>query len=527
MVQGKQGGYLTISPASQVIDGVSAQFNVYAEDCVPTDILVNGDIVVTNFVYEYVDVVDNLDHYNLYLTLAPNSGVETISGQIIPRNATITGTSATLQQRVFKGLDVSPESHNFEDVGGTFFFDLYTNNINLTTLGASIDDTNMDDIHTSFNSAHTQLAVTCGPTTSGSQTSATITVSAQTLDGESVSKVITVTQDGATPYIVVDPKTQTVSSSSGNTVISVTSSFGIDRWEIGNYSGDMIINTVTPDYSANTVTVIYGSNNTVNARTERIVFNGISNNEVIVTTFATIVQESGITSSITPVWKDVLFRDTVSSNFIEYHIENDGNILYSGKVYKMPDESSIVYSVNDVVSNYLGNGLVFTEGIQQIPNYAKEFYIRSTGANHYLKVYNSWAYEDTNYWLSDPIDYRVSCKQWLPVSFLSTTYSKVIINHIPYNATAVDDGWTAMVNLSDYNLGTQITVGGANETRHYKIADGDYVLYYANAFGGWDSLLCNATSRKSDNIETLSYKKKTYNRKDFSKIDYQKNITPT
>lgn len=113
------------------------------------------------------------------------------------------------------------------------------------------------------------------------------------------------------------------------------------------------------------------------------------------------------------------------------------------------------------------------------------------------------------------------------MSFLSTTYSKVIINHIPYNATAVDDGWTAMVNLSDYNLGTQITVGGANETRHYKIADGDYVLYYANAFGGWDSLLCNATSRKSDNIETLSYKKKTYNRKDFSKIDYQKNITPT
>lgn len=85
-----------------------------------------------------------------------------------------------------------------------------------------------------------------------------------------------------------------------------------------------------------------------------------------------------------------------------------------------------------------------------------------------------------------------------------------------------------MQNLRNYNVGNDILVYGADgTTRSYKIADGDYVLYYANAFGGWDSLLCNATSKKTDNIESLNYRKKPYSREEFSKIDYQKNITPT
>lgn len=96
---------------------------------------------------------------------------------------------------------------------------------------------------------------------------------------------------------------------------------------------------------------------------------------------------------------------------MEYHIDCDGETLYAGKIYKMPDEDAIKYSVNDVVSNYLGNGISFNEGIEEIPNYSKEFSIITTGADHQLKVYNSWAYEDTDYWLSDPIDYKVSCKQ--------------------------------------------------------------------------------------------------------------------
>jgi len=73
-----------------------------------------------------------------------------------------------------------------------------------------------------------------------------------------------------------------------------------------------------------------------------------------------------------------------------------------------------------------------------------------------------------------------------------------------------------------------ITVIGADGNRlNYKIASGDYVLYYSNAYGGWDSLLCNGTSRKTDNIEHLNYRRKSANQSQFSKINYQNNVTPT
>jgi hypothetical protein len=80
--------------------------------------------------------------------------------------------------------------------------------------------------------------------------------------------------------------------------------------------------------------------------------------------------------------------------------------------------------------------------------------------------------------------------------------------------------------IVDCNAG--ISVMGADGSRlNYKIASGDYVLYYSNAYGGWDSLLCNGTSRKTDNIEHLNYRRKSANQSQFSKINYQNNITPT
>ena len=164
-----------------------------------------------------------------------------------------------------------------------------------------------------------------------------------------------------------------------------------------------------------------------------------------------------------------------------------------------------------------------------MPSYAGEFnVVTSTGFRHYQTFYNSWAYQDTDYWLSDPIDYRVSCKQWLPVSFLSTNYTGVTVNGSNYVADKTDRGWTVMTDLSGVATGSTISVTGGNgETRRYQVTDADYVLYYANAYGGWDSLLCNGTSKKTDNIESLNYRRKSHSAREFSKVDYQKNITPT
>jgi len=242
-----------------------------------------------------------------------------------------------------------------------------------------------------------------------------------------------------------------------------------------------------------------------------------------------IIQQEGVEPEVNPIWKE--FSTTADVNdFVEYHIKLGSDIIYAGKAYKYPDASEVAWSINDAVSNYLGNGLSFVEGIQQIPDYSKDFYMEDNIGNKYVETfYNSWAYEDTDYWLSDPIDNRVDPRQWLPVSFLSTNYEMITVGGRSYAAFKENDGWTVMTRLRNHilNCNDVIALGEDGTRMNYRFDKGDYVLYYSNAYGGWDSLLCNGTSKKTDNIEHLTYRRKSRNQADFSKINYQNNITPT
>lgn len=87
-----------------------------------------------------------------------------------------------------------------------------------------------------------------------------------------------------------------------------------------------------------------------------------------------------------------------------------------------------------------------------------------------------------------------------------------------------------MTNLNNLTLdcgGTFTVTPGIGQVRNYRIDCGDFVLYYANAYGGWDALLVKGTTKKTDNIEHMNYRRKSRNLSDFSKVNYQNNITPT
>ena len=263
------------------------------------------------------------------------------------------------------------------------------------------------------------------------------------------------------------------------------------------------------------------------ARSVKVLF---TQNESGYTFTAVINQQAGVEPNVTPIWKD--FVNSVSADtFIEYHINLDGDIIYAGKAYKYPDATKVTWSINDAVSNYLGNGISFTEGIQQIPDYSKDFYMETNTGQKYVETfYNSWAYKDADYVISDPIDNRVDPRQWLPVSFLTTEYDTITVGGRTYAALKENDGWTVMTRLLNYYIDCNagINVNGADgSVYNYKIATGDYVLYYSNAYGGWDALLCTGTVKKTDNIEHLTYRRKSKNQSDFSKVNYQNTITPT
>lgn len=175
----------------------------------------------------------------------------------------------------------------------------------------------------------------------------------------------------------------------------------------------MIIDSIVEDHTNNKVTVTYSSNETAYNKSEEFIVRGVvTGTGDYVVAAAIVTQEPGITTAISPIWKPISITDYSSNSFVEYHIDADGEILYAGKAHKYPGETAISFEINDVLSNYIGNSIVFQDGINKIQNYCKSFsVVTNSGRTAYETVYNSWAYKDTDYWLSDPIDYRVSCKQ--------------------------------------------------------------------------------------------------------------------
>lgn len=532
------GGSITISPSTANVSYAAgtATFEVTTTNM--------GNVLNTNAWGDMNITSRSLINGILTVNYGANSSTSPIIGNVSVYGDDVNGylqsDSVTITQagRPADGyILISPSTQSVGKAAGSIYFALTTSNINANTLNVSVSGS-MTIINTSINS--TRVTISYGANNGSSQKNATITVTGTDLNGVTRTATGTLIQNAQVEtnytfeFLPSNQISRTISKSgdtlyytinSSKTVSGTTTNLGYDVSSI-TYSGTWGTQ-ITTRYSDGKPYFVVPSNSGSSSRRATITFvQNESGNNIV----ATINQYGNTTTHISPIWKDVFFSDSADV-FTEYHIELNGDLIYGGKAYKYPDASGIEWSVNDVVSNYLGNGITFQNGIQQIPNYCKTFYIyTNNGASYSEKFYNSWAYKDTDYMLSDPIDYRVDPRQWLPVSFLSTNFNSIQVGNTAYTAPSSDNGWTVMTNLRSLTLdcGGYFTVTPYTGSQmNFKIDCGDFVLYYANAYGGWDSLLVKGTSKKTDNIEHYNYRKKTKNRSEFSKVNYQNVITPT
>ncbi len=81
---------------------------------------------------------------------------------------------------------------------------------------------------------------------------------------------------------------------------------------------------------------------------------------------------------------------------------------------------------------------------------------------------------------------------------------------------------------SKYEIGF-VESGSFTTTINYQIdtTNKNYVLYYTNAYGGWDSLLVQGNVKQTDQIESQTYVRKVLNTtSQFSKNKYLNTIVP-
>lgn len=259
-----------------------------------------------------------------------------------------------------------------------------------------------------------------------------------------------------------------------------------------------------------------------------------------------------VKSDIAPIWKDYIWAEETLDDFIEYHLDDGGTTIYAGKAYKYPGADRVEFLLNSVTENYLSNGISFptTLSTSVMPNYLKDFtLVTSTGNEKPIIFFNDWSYKDTDltsgYFLSDPITGLIDPRQYVMASWLLPT-GEGIVNRFFYRdgtQTATDvtlrsgiNGYTFVENITNLQLGCgdyiviAFVVSGTISQKQIKYTidntGKDYVLYYVNAAGGWDSLLIEGNVKKTDEFESESYIKRVLRPStEFARNKYLNTIT--
>lgn len=252
-------------------------------------------------------------------------------------------------------------------------------------------------------------------------------------------------------------------------------------------------------------------------------------------------------NKIIAVWEDSLIElDEVLGDRVEYTlVDIDTNeIIYSGKVNKLPNGDNVNISINKIVGNFLNNPFpqisLNTTNVFSIGDYSKTVDV-IVGGNivETVTVYNSWGYKDLPYTniISDPIRRVVDRRQFFVCSMYNPT---ALYKNVEYSLTNGEkslykygiattnkkqslliDG--TLRNFKEYN---KINLSNVS----YDIIDScsEWCLYYSNAYGGWDSLLVNGNVKKSDKISGQYYKQSYDNRTyQFGNTKYLNTITPS
>lgn len=226
-----------------------------------------------------------------------------------------------------------------------------------------------------------------------------------------------------------------------------------------------------------------------------------------------------------PIWKD--YTQTLglaASAPWQFRILAGGAPIYTGKAYGKPGASYVYARINDICADYLSRTLPL-EGDDY---YSQEFQVEYYNGSSWILLGSAeftrdWSYDTAFNPNTDvpvaPIAPVLHPLQYLPVWGPGGEYDFDLIlrpaSPGDFNVDFNDDFLyfgASTIHESDagldgdfffYDLSQVNNVAGAQVNGlAYKVLDlcGGYVLYYINAYGGWDSIPVTARSRRTDKV---------------------------
>lgn len=238
--------------------------------------------------------------------------------------------------------------------------------------------------------------------------------------------------------------------------------------------------------------------------------------------------------AIAPIWKDY-FVTLGTGVVIPFRIRvqnQSGDIIYNGKSHIKPGETNNTIRINDICADYLTNALPALSQAEfsalSFPlNFVVEVFLQDWKIAGQVQFMNDWSYDDSydpaTMGMSFPVNGRIDSRQWLVFSALNAsnitatltftdgTTSQVTIpveisadfsndfnNDFARAARAAGSG-TAVFDLSAWDNVASVTING--KTWEVVTDCREWVVYYVNAYGGWDSLLIEGNTLETDSLK--------------------------
>lgn len=245
----------------------------------------------------------------------------------------------------------------------------------------------------------------------------------------------------------------------------------------------------------------------------------------------------------TPLWKDC-FADLGTATATPYRVRVDdpaGDIVHAGLCTPGPDGSNCTVLLNDIAADYISHTLPTLDDVAfSALTFPLVFYVEIYTGGVWSTLSDSWeftgdwsyvdGYDPTVDGMAFPVDGIISPLQYM--LFTAMDVASVTLT-VYYTDGSTDTQTISLAITPDFNAdynrdfarslratgsGTAAfriaSVLDASKTVDYIDINGveftlddtcaTYVLYYLNAFGGWDSLVVRGNTLRTDALDRLT-----------------------
>ena len=321
----------------------------------------------------------------------------------------------------------------------------------------------------------------------------------------------------STSSLSYSPNVANVSYNAGSFTSVEPNIENVSGLTIRNVSGTMNIISADIDSVSGKLVVSYGANNTSNDLDATISIRGTGVSGYVSTNF--YLYQGSYKYIVNPIWKTTVV-EVAGKSFVDYTISTNGNVIYSGRAYKMPGEDAINFELNEIVRDYIDNFLWWRQGYQTPSGWQRDFKLElSDGGGGDYVFTKDWSYVEKDYsstpviCLNDPIIDTIPAGCYVPVCIFSPQRTGNV--SFTYTTTQGNNGVAYMVNLNDARQARYLFVStpgykyGYSLNNVYKGASDcktRYVLYYENAFGGFDAMPIQGNTKATDKITAYTTK---------------------